>query len=201
MQIACKPVHMMHFILTPIHIRQQSVTIACAHRSDGGYEPNSVIVCPVEAIISGDMDDENSKISGLLANEKNVMARKPEKMTQPNLYYINGTNEMLDPNQTKADCKYVWSEQSKGVGHYAKYADKRVNESDTENLLIQLAMENSARSGKPIDQRSIDKVAKEIQQDLDENKVECMILQVRVCSGVGRSLPMYGPKQLQREHS
>tara|TARA_B100000427_G_scaffold105040_1_gene87090 strand:- start:1667 stop:2989 length:1323 start_codon:yes stop_codon:yes gene_type:complete len=141
----------------------------CAHRLDGGYEPACVIVCPVEAIISGDMDDENSKISGLLVNE-NVMARKPEKMTQPNLYYINGTNEMLDPNQTKADWEYVWSEQSKGVGHYAKYADKRVNESDTENLLIQLAMENSARSGKPIDQRSIDRVAKEIQQDLDESK-------------------------------
>ena len=53
---------------------------------------------------------------------------------------------------------------------YAKYADKRVNESDTENLLIQLAMENSARSGKPLDQRSIDQVAQEIQQDVDEKK-------------------------------
>ena len=91
----------------------------CAHRLDGGYEPACVIVCPVEAIISGDMDDNNSKISDLLDNE-NVMARKPEKMTQPNLYYINGTNEMLDPNQTEADWEYVWSEQSKGVGHYAK---------------------------------------------------------------------------------
>ena len=36
-------------------------------------------------------------------------------------------------------------------------------------------MENSARSGKPIDQRSIDRVAKEIPQDLDESKAEKII--------------------------
>jgi hypothetical protein len=53
------------------------------------------------------------------------------------------------------------------VGHYAKYADKRLSESDTENLLIQLAMENSARTGKPIDKRAIDNVAQEIQQNVD----------------------------------
>jgi hypothetical protein len=91
-------------------------------------------------------------------------------MTDPNLYYVNGTNEMLDPNATEKDGKYLWSEQSAGVGHYAKYADKRLAESDTENLLVQLAMENSARAGKPIDQRAIDNVAKEIQQEVDSAK-------------------------------
>ena len=53
------------------------------------------------------------------------------------------------------------------MGHYAKYADKRLSESDTENLLVQLAMENSARTGKPIDKRAIDNVAQEIQQNVD----------------------------------
>jgi len=141
----------------------------CAHRIDGGYEPACVVVCPVEAIVSGDLDDTNSKISQLVANE-NTMTRKPEKMTNPNLFYINGTDEMLDPNATCRQQDYLWSEQSKGVGHFAKYAEERLAESDTENLLVQLAMENSAKTGKPIDHRAIDNVAKEIQHDVDSQE-------------------------------
>ena len=120
----------------------------------------------MEAIISGDLNDANSKIAQLVSDEE-TMTRKPEKMTKPNLYYVNGTNEMLDPNATTQDGKYVWSEQSTGVGHFAKYADQRSSEGDTENLLLQLAMENSTKTGKPIDHRAIDNVAKEIQQDVD----------------------------------
>ena len=138
----------------------------CAHKLDGGYEPACVVVCPVEAIISGDLDDSSSKISHLIANEK-TMTRKPEKKTTPNLYYINGSKEMLDPNATNHDGNYVWSEQSKGVGHFAKYAEQKVAESDTDDLLIQLAMESSVKSGKPIDKRAIDNVAQEIQQEVD----------------------------------
>ena len=73
---------------------------------------------------------------------------------------------MLDPNATNQEEKYLWSEQSSGVGHFAKYAEQRVADSDSENLLIQLAMETSARTGKPIDQRAIDNVAQEIKQDI-----------------------------------
>jgi len=138
----------------------------CAHKLDGGYEPACVIVCPVEAIISGDLEDANSKISKLVENE-NTMTRKPEKMTNPNLYYINGSDEMLDPNATNYDGNYLWSEQSKGVGHFAKYAEQRTAESDTDDLLIQLAMESSVKSGKSIDKRAIDNVAQEIQQKVD----------------------------------
>ena len=142
----------------------------CAHRLDGGYEPACVIVCPVEAIVSGDLDDTDSKIAQIVANEQ-TLVRKPEKMTDPNLYYVNGSTEMLDPNATNQENKYVWSEQSSGVGHFAKYAEQRVADSDTENLLIQLAMETSAKTGKPIDQRAIDSVAQEIQQDIDAQGV------------------------------
>ena len=53
---------------------------------------------------------------------------------------------MLDPNATNHDGNYVWSEQSKGVGHFAKYAEQKVAESDTDDLLIQLAMESSVKS-------------------------------------------------------
>jgi hypothetical protein len=42
-----------------------------------------------------------------------------------------------------------------------------VAESDTENLLVQLAMENSAKTGKPLDYRASDNVAKEIQDNVD----------------------------------
>jgi ferredoxin len=138
----------------------------CAHKIDGGYEPACVIVCPVEAIMSGDLDDSESNIALLVANE-DTMTRKPEKMTDPNLYYIKGSNEMLNPNATERDGDYVWAEQATGVGHFAKYAEQRVADSNTENLLVQLAMENSARTGKSFDQRAIDNVAKEIQQDVD----------------------------------
>lgn len=138
----------------------------CAHRVDYGYEPACVVVCPVEAIVSGDLDDINSNISNLVSSEE-TMVRKPEKKTDPNLYYINGSSEMLDPCATSRESDYLWSEQSKGVGHFAKYAENRLAESNPEDLLIQLAMENSANSGTAMDHRAIDDVAKEIQQDLD----------------------------------
>ena len=142
----------------------------CAHRIDGGYEPACVIVCPVEAIVSGDLDDPNSRISKLISDEE-TMTRKPEKLTDPNLYYVNGSSEMLDATATERNSNYVWSEQSKGVGHFANYAKDRLIESDSENLLIQLAMERSANSGKPIDHRAIDDVANEIQKNMDQQQV------------------------------
>ena len=105
----------------------------CAHRVDYGYEPACVVVCPVEAIVSGDLDDASTRIAQLIANEKTI-TRKPEKMTDPNLHYVNGTNEMLDTNATTQDGKYVWSEQSVGVGHFAKYAEQRSSEVDNQKV-------------------------------------------------------------------
>jgi hypothetical protein len=83
------------------------------------------------------------------------------------LYYVNGTPDMLHATATDRDSDYLWSEQSKGVGHFAKYAHQRLSESDPGNILVQLALENSAKTGKPIDRWTIDNVSKEIQQDAD----------------------------------
>ena len=141
----------------------------CAHKLDGGYEPACVIVCPVEAIISGDIEDPDSKISRLI-DSQDTKVRKPEKHTGPNLHYIDTSNQMLDPSATNYDGNYVWSEQSKGVGHYAKYAEQKSAETDADDLLIQLAMEGSIKSGKPIDKRAIDDVAQEIQSNVDEKE-------------------------------
>lgn len=94
----------------------------CSPRIDIGLEPACVNVCPEHAIISGDMDNPNSEISQLLAGE-NVMVRKPEKGTSPNVFYINADEVSLTPNATERSENYMWNSQANGVGHYAKFAE------------------------------------------------------------------------------
>jgi Fe-S-cluster-containing dehydrogenase component/formate-dependent nitrite reductase membrane component NrfD len=94
----------------------------CSHRIDIGLEPACVNVCPEHAIISGDMDDPESEISQLLS-QQNVMVRKPEKGTTPNVFYINGDEISLSPNVTPRSEDYMWNSQTNGVGHYAKFAE------------------------------------------------------------------------------
>ena len=95
----------------------------CAHRIDIGLEPACVNVCPEHAIISGDMDDPTTEISQLLARQA-VTTRKPEKATQPNLFYIDADDVSLIPSATSQSDVTLWSSQSLGVGHFAKEAEK-----------------------------------------------------------------------------
>ncbi len=95
----------------------------CAHRVDIGLEPACVNVCPEEAIISGDMDNPNSKISKLLSRQQ-VSVRKPEKGTKPNLFYIDGDSSSLTPEAGLESADNMWNAQTLGVGHYAKEAEK-----------------------------------------------------------------------------
>jgi Fe-S-cluster-containing dehydrogenase component/formate-dependent nitrite reductase membrane component NrfD len=97
----------------------------CTHRVDIGLEPACVNVCPEHAIISGDMDNPETEISKLLARET-VSVRKPEKGTLPKLFYIDGDKASLDPTEANPGTDYMWSSQSSGVGHYAKFAEERV---------------------------------------------------------------------------
>ena len=97
----------------------------CTHRVDIGLEPACVNVCPEHAIISGDMDNPSSEISQLLARET-VSVRKPEKGTNPKLFYIDGDKASLDPSEAHPDSDYMWSSQRYGVGHYAKFAEAKV---------------------------------------------------------------------------
>src|SRR5688572_8376627 len=90
----------------------------CTHRVDIGLEPACVNVCPEHAIISGDMDNPDTEISRLLARET-VSVRKPEKGTKPKLFYIDGDKASLDPMETHPDSDYMWSSQSRGVGHHS----------------------------------------------------------------------------------
>ena len=98
----------------------------CSHRVDIGLEPACVNVCPEHAIVSGDMDNPNSEISRLLARET-VSVRKPEKGTNPKLFYIDGDRVSLDPTEANPDSEYMWSSQSSGVGHFAKFAESRIS--------------------------------------------------------------------------
>ena len=95
----------------------------CAHRIDIGLEPACVNVCPEHAIISGDMDDPSSEIAQLLSQQA-VNVRKPEKGTSPNLFYIDGDEASLNPSATERTGAYLWSQQTTGVGHFAKEAEK-----------------------------------------------------------------------------
>ncbi len=90
----------------------------CSHRVDVGLEPACVWVCPEHAIISGDMDDPETEISKLLARES-VQTRRPEKGTKPKLFYIDGDEAALQPDDAPVASDYMWSNQARGVGHHA----------------------------------------------------------------------------------
>ncbi|MEL6989703.1 MAG: 4Fe-4S dicluster domain-containing protein, partial [Bacteroidota bacterium] len=95
----------------------------CANRIDVGLEPACVNVCPEHAIISGDMENPETEIAQLLAQQA-VKVRKPEKGTVPNLFYIDADEVSLNPTATTPSTESLWGSQSLGVGHFAKEAEK-----------------------------------------------------------------------------
>ncbi len=109
----------------------------CAHRVDVGREPACVSICPEHAIIAGDMDNPNSEISELLSRQQ-VKVRKPEKGTNPNLFYIDGDDVSLIPEKTEKSITSLWGSQAGGVGHYAKNAEKMMNQNlDVVSMLLE----------------------------------------------------------------
>jgi len=136
----------------------------CAHRVEHSYEPACVIVCPTESIVSGDLDDPNSPIS-LLISENEVKVRKPEAGTKPNVYYVETSDEMLDPAATAVTGIGMWTDQAHGVGHFAKYADSRLAEADTPSMLVQLALEKKAKAANPRDRAIIHDVMSKLEGD------------------------------------
>ncbi len=116
----------------------------CAHRIEVGREPACVTVCPEHAIIAGDMENPNTEISQLLARQA-VKVRKPEKGTNPNLFYIDGDEASLSPEATSKSEISLWGSQARGVGHYAKYAEKMMHTNDDVNLL-QMTIDNELQA-------------------------------------------------------
>ncbi|MGH7772471.1 MAG: NrfD/PsrC family molybdoenzyme membrane anchor subunit, partial [Candidatus Binatia bacterium] len=96
----------------------------CAHRVEVGLEPACVIVCPVQAIIAGDLDDPASKISQIVATQK-VSMRKPEKGTKPKLFYVGVDGDLLQPTMIEPQSTYFWAEKHPGEDLYALLKEKK----------------------------------------------------------------------------
>ena len=116
----------------------------CAHRVDVGREPACVTVCPEHAIIAGDMYNPTTEISQLLARQA-VKVRKPEKGTNPNLFYIDGDDASLVPEATDKSGPGLWNSQARGVGHFAKAAEKMMHTNDDVDLL-QMSIDNDIQA-------------------------------------------------------
>jgi len=76
-----------------------------------------VSVCPVEAILVGDLHDPTSGVSRLV-NREPVQVRRPEKGTRPKLFYKGAHQATLDPLAARRPegGLYMWSEQPHGRG-------------------------------------------------------------------------------------
>jgi Fe-S-cluster-containing dehydrogenase component/formate-dependent nitrite reductase membrane component NrfD len=84
----------------------------CAHRLELGLEPACVVVCPVGAILVGDLDDPGSEVARLVKGEA-VSVRRPEKETRPKLFYLGAHQATLDPLAARRPEGelFMWSEQ------------------------------------------------------------------------------------------
>ncbi len=81
----------------------------CSHRVDSGREPACVTVCPEDAIVAGDMEDPDTEITRTISNQE-VQARKPEKGTEPKLFYVDGDEGSVTPGTTGREEHYMWSD-------------------------------------------------------------------------------------------
>jgi formate-dependent nitrite reductase membrane component NrfD len=77
-----------------------------------GLEPACVVVCPVEAILVGDMNDPDSRVANYVGREP-LQVRRPEKETLPKVFYKGAHQATLDPlaaRRPEGDL-FMWSEQ------------------------------------------------------------------------------------------
>jgi Fe-S-cluster-containing dehydrogenase component/formate-dependent nitrite reductase membrane component NrfD len=89
-----------------------------ASRVDMGYKPACEVVCPTQAILSGDLDDPNSLVSKRIAMEK-VSVRKPEKGTKPKLFYVGVDGDLLSPTMMEPQPAHFWADKDPGEDLYA----------------------------------------------------------------------------------
>jgi Fe-S-cluster-containing dehydrogenase component/Ni/Fe-hydrogenase subunit HybB-like protein len=90
----------------------------CAHRIDVGLEPACVVVCPTQAILIGDMNDQSSYVAQIV-NRQPVNVRRPEKETLPKLFYKGAHQATLDPLAARRPEAglFMWSEQRESNEH------------------------------------------------------------------------------------
>jgi Fe-S-cluster-containing dehydrogenase component/formate-dependent nitrite reductase membrane component NrfD len=90
----------------------------CAHRIDVGLEPACVVVCPTQAILIGDLNDQDSYVAQIV-NREAVNVRRPEKETLPKLFYKGAHQATLDPLAARRPegGLFMWSEQQQSSEH------------------------------------------------------------------------------------
>jgi Fe-S-cluster-containing dehydrogenase component len=81
----------------------------CAHRVDQGIQPACEVVCPTNAIVSGDLDDPESAVSRLLEVVPHRV-RAPEQGTGPNVFYLGADEAALDPLAVSGGDAFLYSE-------------------------------------------------------------------------------------------
>ena len=93
-----------------LYIDPRSQTAAkcnfCAHRVDVGLKPSCEIVCPTQAIISGDLDDPDSEVSRLVDTVPSHV-RAPEQGTEPKLFYLGVQKASIDPLAVSRGKEYI----------------------------------------------------------------------------------------------
>lgn len=102
----------------------------CAHRVDVGLEPACVVVCPTEALMIGDLNDPNSRVAQMV-NREPVAVRRPEKGTNPKLFYKGAHQSTLDPIAARRPPGgiYAWAQQPRGPGEVGSGHPGRPNSS------------------------------------------------------------------------
>ena len=104
----------------------------CAHRVEKSLEPACVIVCPTQAILAGDLDNPGSNVSRTVATQK-VSVRKPQKGTQPKLFYVGIEGDLLEPSRISREDTYFAADRRDGTGH--------ATATEANNLAVALARE------------------------------------------------------------
>lgn len=94
----------------------------CAHRAEQGLAPACAVVCPTEAIIPGDFDDPNSWVSRL-RREHDLVARKTEAGTGPNVFYREVGPAGIDPMKTSDAGGHLWAARHPGLELEAREFD------------------------------------------------------------------------------
>ncbi len=93
----------------------------CAHRIDQNLEPACVIVCPVEAIVVGNLNDPTSEVAQLITREK-ADVRKPEKGTNPKVFYTGAGNHTLNPARSQYENMHMYAQEKTAYPVHAEKA-------------------------------------------------------------------------------
>ncbi len=77
-----------------------------------------VTVCPTQAIMVGDMNDPSSRVAEMVHRQP-VAVRRPEKETQPKLFYRGAHQATLDPLAARRPegGLFMWGQQREGGDH------------------------------------------------------------------------------------